>query len=149
MADYDDGYVIIERRTGSFGTFVWGMLVGAAAALLFAPKSGRETRQELTDSVYRLRDQAEEKVREVQTAVTDTVEDVRRQVEEGIETARRAVESGKEAARASRDEMERQIRQSSDAFQSGFEAARATAHSPPEDVIPEETPLPDDRPAGE
>jgi gas vesicle protein len=129
MADYDEGYVIIERRTGNFGTFVWGMLLGAAAALLFAPKSGRETRRELTDSVYRLRDQAEEKAREVQHVVTDTVDDVRRQFEDGIESARRAVESGREAARASRDEMERQFRQSSAAFRSGYEAARATEHA--------------------
>jgi gas vesicle protein len=129
MANYDEGYVIIERRTGNFGTFVWGMLIGAAAALLFAPKSGRETRQELTDSMTRLRDQAEDTVREVQTTVTETVDDVRRQFEEGVETARRAVESGKEAARASRDEMERQIRESSAAFRSGFEAARTEPHA--------------------
>jgi gas vesicle protein len=143
MAEYDEGYVIIERRTGNFGTFVWGMLLGAAAALLFAPKSGRETRRELTDSMYRLRDQAEEKVREVQHTVTDTVEDVRRQFEEGIDTARRAVESGKEAARASREEMERQVRQSSSAFRSGFEAARATSRSPDDDLGPEDVPAPD------
>lgn len=129
MADYDEGYVIIERRTGNFGTFVWGMLLGAAAALLFAPKSGRETRRELTDSVTRLRDQAEEKVHEVQRNVTDAVEDVRRQFEEGIDTARRAVDSGKEAARASRAEMERHLRDSSEAFRSGFEAARATGRA--------------------
>jgi gas vesicle protein len=128
MSEYDEGYVIIERRTGNFGTFIWGMLLGGAAALLFAPKSGRETRRELSDSVYRLRDQAEEKVREVQDAVTDTVEDVRRQFEDGMDTARRAVESGKEAARASRDEVERQMRQSSAAFRSGFDAARADSH---------------------
>jgi gas vesicle protein len=51
MADNGEGYVIIEQRSsGNFGTFVWGLLVGAAAALLFAPKSGRETREELTES---------------------------------------------------------------------------------------------------
>lgn len=140
MAEYDEGYVIIERRTGNFGTFVWGMLLGAAAALLFAPKSGRETRRELTDSVYRLRDQAEEKVREVQHTVTDTVEDVRRQFEEGIDTARRAVESGREAARASREEMEHHVRQSSAAFRSGFEAARATSRSSDDDLGAEDAP---------
>jgi gas vesicle protein len=134
MAEYDEGYVIIERRTGNFGTFVWGFLLGAAAALLLAPKSGRETRQELTNSVTRIRGQAEDKVREVQVAVNDAVEDVRRQFEDGIETARRAVESGREAARASREEMERQVRESSAAFRSGYEAARATARTPPTDA---------------
>ena len=126
MADYDEGYVIIERRTGEFGTFVWGLLVGAAAALLFAPKSGRETRAELTDSMYRLRDEAEDRVREVQETVRDTVDDVRRQFEEGVDTARRAVDSGREAARASRDDMERRMREGREAFRSGYEAARAS-----------------------
>jgi gas vesicle protein len=143
MAEYDEGYVIIERRTGNFGTFVWGLLLGAACALLFAPKSGRETRRELTDTAYRLRDQAEERVREVQDVVTDTVEDVRRQFEEGIDTARRAVESGKEAARASRDELERHARQSSAAFRSGFDAAR-TAAAADDDLAAEDTPPPHD-----
>jgi gas vesicle protein len=147
MSDYDEGYVIIERRTGNFGTFVWGMLLGGAAALLFAPKSGRETRRELTDTAYRIRDQAEEKVREVQDTVTDTVHDVRRQFEEGIETARRAVESGKEAARASRDEVERQVRQSSAAFRSGYEAARAGELGHEDDPGMTDTPPPQDRAA--
>ncbi len=133
MADYDEGYVIIERRTGNFGTFVWGALLGAAVALLFAPKSGRETRRELTDGMHRMRDQAEDKVREVQHVVADTVQDVRRQFEEGVDSARRAMESGREAARASRDEMERHVRESSAAFQSGYEAARATGRSPQDD----------------
>lgn len=126
MADHDEGYVIIERRTGNFGTFVWGLLVGAAATLLFAPKAGRETRDELTDSFYRLRDEAENRAREVQETVNTTVEDVRRQFTEGVDQARRAVESGREAARASRDEVERRMQESKDAFRSGYEAARAT-----------------------
>lgn len=134
MADYDEGYVIIERRTGNFGTFVWGLLFGAGFALLMAPKSGRETRRELTESANRLRDQAEGKVREVQHTVTETVDDVRRQFEEGVESARRAVESGRDAARASRTQMEGHLRESSAAFRSGYEAARATAHSPEDDL---------------
>lgn len=126
MSDYDDGYVIIERRTGNFGTFIWGLLAGAAAALLFAPKSGRETRDELTESFSRLREDAEGRIREVQATVDATVEDVRRQFDEGVESARRAVDSGREAARASRDEMERRMRDSSAAFRTGYEAARSS-----------------------
>lgn len=134
MADYDEGYVIIERRTGSFGTFVWGLLLGAAAALLFAPRTGRETRQELGDSIARLRDQAEQRVRELQDRATATVEDVRNQFGDGVESARRAVESSREAARHSRDEMERRVRQQTAAFRSGYEAARAVHRTEPEPV---------------
>ncbi|HSH44969.1 MAG TPA: YtxH domain-containing protein, partial [Longimicrobiales bacterium] len=77
MADHDEGpYVIIERRTGSFGTFVWGLLLGAAAALLVAPKSGRETRRELSEGVDRLRDKAETRARELQRNLNESMDDV-------------------------------------------------------------------------
>jgi gas vesicle protein len=125
MAEYDEGYVIIERRTGNFGTFVWGLLVGAAAALLFAPKAGRETREELSESYFRLRGDAEDRLRDAQEAMNRTVDEVRRQFEDGMDSARRAVESGRQAARESRDEMERRVRESRDAFRSGYEAARS------------------------
>lgn len=128
MAEHDEGYVIIEHHTGNFGTFVWGLLAGAAAALLFAPKSGRETRDELADSFYRMRDEAEHRIRDVQDTVNSTVDDVRRQFDEGVDTARRAVESGREAARTSRQEMERRMRESGEAFRTGYDAARASAN---------------------
>lgn len=132
MSDHDEGYVIIERRTGNFGTFLWGLLIGAGAALLYAPKSGRETRRELGESAVRIRDRAETRVREVQRTVHDTVDDVRRQVEEGIGSARSALEQGREAARTSRDEMERRVRGSAAAFRAGYDAARGPGEDTPE-----------------
>lgn len=130
MSDNGEDYVIIEHRSGgSFGTFVWGLLIGAAAALLYAPKAGRETREELTESMTRLRDQAEDKVREVQDTVTEAVEDARRQFEDGMDTARRAVESGRRAVRESREDVERRVEESREAFQAGYDAARATARA--------------------
>lgn len=124
MSDHEEGYVIIERRTGNFGTFLWGLLIGAGAALLYAPKSGVETRRELGESASRIRDRAETRVREVQRTVHDTVDDVRRQVEEGIGSARSAIEQGRDAARTSRDEMERRVRNSAAAFRAGYDSAR-------------------------
>ncbi|MDX1674230.1 MAG: YtxH domain-containing protein [Longimicrobiales bacterium] len=128
MSDNGEEYVIIEHRSGgSFGTFVWGLLIGAAAALLYAPKSGRETREELSESVARLRDEAEGRVREVQDTVTEVVEDARRQFEEGVGAARHAVETGRQAVRESRQEVERRVEESKQAFQAGYDAARAAA----------------------
>ena len=130
MSDNGEEYVIIEHRSGgSFGTFIWGLLIGAAAALLYAPKSGRETREELSDSMTRLRDQAEGKVREVQDTVTEVVEDARRQFEEGVDTARKAVETGRQAVKERRDRVERQVEESREAFQAGYEAAKAAART--------------------
>lgn len=128
MSDHEDeNYIIIERRNGNFGTFLWGLLLGAGAAILFAPKSGDETRRELRDSLDRMKEQAEERVREVQRTVTETVDDVRRQMEEGVEAARRAIDSGREAALASADEVEQRVRDSSAAFRAGYDAARSAA----------------------
>ena len=128
MSDNGEEYVIIEHRSGgSFGTFVWGLLIGAAAALLYAPKSGRETREELSESMTRLRDEAEGRVREVQDTMSEVVEDARRQFEDGVDAARRAVETGRQAVRESRHEVERRVDESKQAFQAGYEAARAAA----------------------
>lgn len=138
MSDHDEGYVIIERRTGNFGTFVWGLLVGAAAALLFAPKSGQETRDELAGTFDRLRDEAEGRVREAQETVSHTLDDARHQFAQGMESARRTMETGREAMRASADEVQRRVRESSEAFRSGYEAARAEAS--PDDTEPETEP---------
>ena len=46
--DEDEPYVVIEKRESSLGSFFIGAAVGAAVALLFAPRSGEETRAEKT-----------------------------------------------------------------------------------------------------
>lgn len=121
MRDDDDmPYIVVERRNGAFGAFVVGALAGAAVALLFAPRSGRELREGIADGARRIRDTAEGKVRDVQTAVNDTLESVRRQVTERVDAAREAIDAGREAARESRAEMERRIRET----RAGYESAR-------------------------
>lgn len=132
MSEYDDSrYIVVERGSGGFGNFVWGLLLGAGAALLFAPKSGKETRDELRDRFDELREGAEGRVRDLQENLTGTVDDVRSQVNEGLDSARRAIESGREAARASRDEMKDRLRESADAFQGGWKAAHGSAEAEP------------------
>ena len=121
MSDYDDvPYIVVERRSGALGSFVLGALVGAGVALLFAPRSGRELREDIADGARRLKETAEDKVRGVQSAFTDTLDTVRRQVTEQVDAARDAIEAGRDAARESRAEMERRIRET----RAGYEAAR-------------------------
>lgn len=64
MKQYENG------STGSAGMgFVFGMLVGAVAgagvALLLAPKSGAELRNDLSQSMNSLKDTASKRIREV------------------------------------------------------------------------------------
>jgi gas vesicle protein len=126
MRDYDDDgipYVVIERTGSGLISFVWGALIGAAAALLLAPKSGAETQQELKERARRLRERAEEKAGELQDTLQDAFTQGRRQVEEkyevakgkvqeGRERAQHALDAGKKAARAARSEMETRMGQS-------------------------------------
>ena len=123
MRDYDDDgvpYVVIERTGSGLFPFVWGALLGAAAALLLAPKSGAETQQELKERALRLRERAEEKVGELQGTLQEALDTGRRQVEEKYETAKtkvsesreraqQALDVGRKAAKAARSELEDQL----------------------------------------
>ncbi|NJD09025.1 MAG: YtxH domain-containing protein [Gemmatimonadetes bacterium] len=100
MPELDDqDYIIIERKRGGVGAFLWGAAIGAGLALLLAPRSGRQLRAHLRDGVQRLRDQAEDAVREAQRSVTDRYDSVRTDVRDRVEAAREAFEAGRRAAR--------------------------------------------------
>jgi gas vesicle protein len=64
-----------------------GMLIGGAVALLYAPRPGRETRQELSDRFSRVRDQMQPVIDQAQ----DVVETARPQVEQTISRAQQRI----------------------------------------------------------
>jgi len=68
--------------TGSFSTFLAGALVGAAAALLMTPKTGKETRKLLVDYGVNLKD--------------NLPEDLRNKAEATIERGRHLIEQGQQ-----------------------------------------------------
>lgn len=138
MADHDDlPYIVIERRSGSFGNLIMGALLGAGAALLLAPRSGRETRDEIRAGALRLRDRAEDAVRGVSESVQDTIGGVRGEVEDRIDSARDAFEAGRRAARETRREMETRVKEVRAGVRGGVDAAR---HSRPLDPSVEPVP---------
>src|SRR5688500_19097831 len=80
--EYDDEpYVVIERTTGSFGSLLLGIALGAAAALLLAPDSGLETRRRLRREARKVKRAAREKAGELADNVTDRYEHARRTVD--------------------------------------------------------------------
>lgn len=132
MADHDDlPYIVIERHSGSASAFIWGALLGAGAALLLAPRSGRETRDELRAGALRMRDRAEDAVRGVADTVNETISDVRGEVEGRLESAREAFDAGRRAARETRDDMELRVREVRAGIRGGVEAARTSPESRP------------------
>lgn len=127
MSGYDDDqvpYVVIERSSGSgVGPFIWGALLGAATALLLAPKSGEETQRELKDTYRRLRDRAEKKLEEFESGLQDALAEGRRQVEEKLDDAKRTVSEGRTRAQAAFDAGRRAAREGRKEMES--EVARA------------------------
>ena len=88
----NDPYVVIEQRSTSVMPFIVGLALGAGVALLFAPRSGEETRRDLKRRALRARKLAERKASELTDSVTETYQDARRRVEEKIDDAKDAVD---------------------------------------------------------
>lgn len=133
MSEYGDmPYVVVQKRDGGFGAFLLGALVGAGAALLLAPRTGEETRGELRAGVTRLRERAEDTVRNLQDSVTDTIGTVRDEVTDRIEVAREAFDAGRSAARQTRADMERRVEEAKVRVRAGIDAARAPVEEDPE-----------------
>jgi gas vesicle protein len=144
MSDHDDlPYIVIERRGAGIGPFMWGAIVGAGVALLFAPRAGDQTREEIRSGVMRLRDRAEDAVRNVQTSVNDTIQNVRGEVTGRVDQAREAFEAGRQAARETRDDLEQRVRDTRARVRAGYDEARTDAGdrgdgSPGLEPMPEE-----------
>ena len=126
MRDQDDApYVVIERDSGGgLGSFVLGALVGAGLALLFAPKSGAETQEDLKEHARRFRGAAEEHVREAQRQVEERLEEVREGVQTGFNGVKDAVNAGRSAASEARTDLEDKLQRSKAAYHAGVRTAQ-------------------------
>ncbi len=128
----DQPVVVVERSDSGLGGFLLGLAVGAGVALLFAPKTGEETRQQLKNTGRRLRTVATEKAEDLQDAMGGGYERTRDRIEEGLDSARETIgekreaaqdafEAGKSAVKTARSELERRLAKS--------KAARSTTRS--------------------
>ncbi len=93
MADEDKGT--------SVGTvlisFLAGAALGSGLALLFAPKSGREMREQIKDLTDDAVDKIKEYARDAQDRIKTTYEDGKELVKEKKTIISSAIEAGKEA----------------------------------------------------
>lgn len=87
-----------EDNGGSqFGAFLCGLGIGAIAALLFAPRSGRETRDYIVQRAEEGRDFVKTKSDEVRKQAEDAVERGKDMVSKQKELLSAALEAGKQA----------------------------------------------------
>lgn len=141
--DYDDEepYVLVERRGDTGSAFIVGLALGAGIALLFAPRSGEETRRELKRHARRAAGAARDAAGDLSETVVDRYEQAKRGVEDRIEAARRALEirkhqaaeafrAGREAAQQARLDLETRIAETKANYRPGTDAARPARPAP-------------------
>src|SRR5215211_894099 len=131
MSDYDwdddEPYVVIEQRPAGIGSFLLGLAVGGGLALLFAPRTGEETRRDLQRRARRVGDQAQDLVNDVTGTVSEKIQSARERVENRIDSTRQAVDlkrrqvsnavdAGRAAAQQARVELEQRIAETKAAY---------------------------------
>lgn len=125
---HDVPYIVIEREgAGQIGGFLVGALLGAGLALLFAPKTGEETQADLRERALKLRDAAEDRMREAQRNLEGRLDHAREGVQTRVNEVRDAVDAGRNAAHDARGDLERKLERSKAAYRAGVQAARDTA----------------------
>ena len=132
MSEYDwegddEPIVVIEKNEPGIGTLLAGIAIGAEIALLFAPKSGEETRRDIERRARKVGTQAQDFVSEVSESVGNTIQEAKLSVENRFDSARNAVElkrrqvtnavdAGRVAAQQARVELEQRIAETKAAY---------------------------------
>jgi gas vesicle protein len=94
-----------ENGGAKFGYFLAGLGIGAAIGILFAPRSGEETREYLRERYDDTRDLAKRKARELRERTEELVEKGKDFVERQRESVEAAVDAGKQAYRDEKRRM--------------------------------------------
>jgi hypothetical protein len=105
--------VLVERNDSSARWLFWGALVGAGLALLYAPRSGEETRRSLQRRLRRLRAATEERMDELMERFAPT-ERPAASLDDGFDdidddTVEETVAPPRVTGRSPREEIERRL----------------------------------------
>ncbi len=82
-----------------------GALIGAAAALLLAPKSGSETRQDLASATEDFKTKASKAVNELSQSSEELVKKSKDLLESTKEKVQQAVDAGKQAMTSKQEQI--------------------------------------------
>ena len=147
----DHPYIVIEKHSSGVGSLLLGVVIGAGVALLFAPRSGEETRTDIRRRARRAGNAARNVAEGVSDSVADTFESARTRVEQQIESARsaidfkkrqvtRAMDAGRAAAQEARGDLERRLAETKAAYNAGVEVAREGRVRPAGVASPDRSP---------
>ncbi len=101
MSDYSPEVTEKKVMANGSGKFLGGLLIGGAIGtvigILFAPRSGKETRQMLKESVSN--------IPELSELAENVQQQTQRTIEEAVQRLQEAIAVGQEASRKLRQEM--------------------------------------------
>jgi gas vesicle protein len=112
------------KHNSGFGDMLLGMIlggvVGYAYAILSAPKSGRETREELTEKSRELREKAVETLNETRDKTGKLIETGRSKVEDTVARARERADDvryqGEQVVHDKREDLSEGLRRAADSL---------------------------------
>jgi gas vesicle protein len=135
------GTALHKRRTkmsdnesgGGFGWFLAGLGVGALVGVLYAPKSGKETREDIVAGAREARERANELYVQGVDQVGQYVEKGRQvagqYVDQTKQTANEYVDKGKQYYDKSRQQWTEYVEKGKDLIQTQTEAAKAAVEA--------------------
>jgi gas vesicle protein len=113
-----------ENGTSGLGWFLAGLGIGAVIGVLYAPKAGRETREDLMNGALEAKDKAAELVEKGKQKAAEYVETGKQYVEQGKQIASEYVEQGKQKAAELVEEGKKQAKESVDKGREYYEKGR-------------------------
>jgi gas vesicle protein len=113
-----------ENGTSGLGWFLAGLGVGALIGVLYAPKAGKETREDLMNGALEAKDKAAELVEKGKQKAAEYVETGKQYVEQGKQLAGEYVEQGKQKAAELVEEGKKQAKDSVDKGREYYEKGR-------------------------
>ncbi len=111
-----------ESCAGGFGWFLAGLGIGALVGVLYAPKSGKETRDDLVASALEARERANK-------LYEQGVDQAGQYVDQGKQVAGEYVDKGKEYYDKGRTQWTQYVDKGKDLIQTQAEAAKAAVEA--------------------
>jgi gas vesicle protein len=125
MADHDSA--------GGFGWFLAGLGIGALVGVLYAPKSGKETREDLRAGALEAKDRANDLYEQGRTQVGAYAEQGRQVASEYVDRSKQVaseyVDKGKEYYDKGRSQWTQYVDKGKDLIQTQADAAKAAVEA--------------------
>lgn len=105
--DVEERVLVVDRGSSGFGWLMIGAAIGAGLALLYAPRTGEETRREIGRRWDDLKEEAEEKLEEFSEGLQEGREKIRAKIERLVDADRDGERESRPAS--AREELERRL----------------------------------------